>query len=301
MMEFHISRLIRERIDLDDLLFSFSGNVIFANVTASRRLAERLNLINEGGPTSEKIHGAALFAMGLIDELSHALIASYRKKTDPRIHGDAIRFVSANTSTEQLNNLLLTFTDQFPNTAVYRNELTAKDWLLRESEGIQNHEVAFEELTLLWLANTNPAFAPFKVLFDDQTLASTTSYPETISILPDYFKTRPLVETGLGTLLEALRAPMLASPDSLTGQLEYIREHWSPVLGDDQGRLLLAIDVLREEEIAIWMQFHPPGDVKKTLCATATALSGDTQKIIRPLSTNTRHSVPTRLGCPQWS
>ncbi len=260
-MEFHISRLIRERIDLDDLLFSFSGNVIFANVMASRRLAERLNLINEGGPTSEKIHGAALFAMGLIDELSHALIASYRKKTDPRIHGDAIRFVSANTSTEQLNNLLLTFTDQFPNTAVYRNELTAKDWLLRESEGIQNHEVAFEELTLLWLANTNPAFAPFKILFDDQALASTTSYPETISILPDYFKTRPLVETGLGTLLEALRAPMLASPDSLTGQLEYIREHWSPVLGDDQGRLLLAIDVLREEEIAIWMQFHPPGDV----------------------------------------
>lgn len=261
MMEFHISRFIRDRIDLDDLLFSYSGNVIFANVTASRRLAEQLNLMNEGGLTPEKIHGAALFAMGLIDELSHALIATYRRRTDPQVYSDAIRFMSSHTGPKQLDDLLLTFTNQFPNTAVYRNEVTAADWLSRESEGLPNREVAFEELTLLWLANTNPAFAPFKVLFDDTTLISTASYPAVISILPDYFKTRPLVETGLGTLLEALRAPMLASPDSLTGQLEYIREHWAPALGDDMGRLLLAIDVLREEEIAIWMRFHPPGHV----------------------------------------
>ena len=261
MMEFHISRFIRDRIDLDDLLFSYSGNVIFVNVTASRRLAEQLNLMDKGGSASEKIHGAALFAMGLIDELSHALIASYRRRTDPQVYGDAIRFVSAHTGPEQLDNLLLTFTDQFPNTAVYRNELTAAHWLSLGSEGIPNREVAFEELTLLWLANTNPAFAPFKVLFDDQILMSTASYPTAISVLPDYFRTRPVVESGLGTLLEALRAPMLASPDSLTGQLEYIREHWAPALGDDLGRLLLAIDVLREEEIAIWMRFHPPGDV----------------------------------------
>ena len=44
-MEFHISRSIRERIDLDDLLFSFTGNVVFANVMASRKLAERLNAL----------------------------------------------------------------------------------------------------------------------------------------------------------------------------------------------------------------------------------------------------------------
>ena len=52
---------------------------------------------------------------------------------------------------------------------------------------------------------------------------------------------------------------MLASPDSLTGQLDYIREKWSKYLGEDLRRILLAIDVLREEEIAIWLRFHPPG------------------------------------------
>ena len=63
----------------------------------------------------------------------------------------------------------------------------------------------------------------------------------------------------IGSLYDALRAPMLASPDSLIGQLDFIRERWAPFLGDDIKRILLAIDVLREEDLAIWMRFHPPG------------------------------------------
>jgi len=41
-MEFHISRAVREAAKVDDLLFSYSGNVVFANVAASRKLAETL-------------------------------------------------------------------------------------------------------------------------------------------------------------------------------------------------------------------------------------------------------------------
>jgi hypothetical protein len=63
----------------------------------------------------------------------------------------------------------------------------------------------------------------------------------------------------IGSLYDALRAPMLASPDSLTGQLDYIRERWAPYLGDELKRILLAVDVLREEDLAIWMRFNPPG------------------------------------------
>ena len=42
-MEFHISRAVREAAQVDDLLFGYSGNVVFANVSASRKLAEALN------------------------------------------------------------------------------------------------------------------------------------------------------------------------------------------------------------------------------------------------------------------
>ena len=41
-MEFHISRDLRKKLDLDDMLFSFTGNIVFGNVAASRKLAKQL-------------------------------------------------------------------------------------------------------------------------------------------------------------------------------------------------------------------------------------------------------------------
>ena len=260
-MEFHISRAVRERIDLDELLFSFAGNVVFANVTASRKLAERLNALEVSETTPEKVSGASLFAMGLIDELSHALIARYRAEIDPSALSDGLRFLADKVGNAELDSLLLKFVEQFPSVAVFRKDITATEWLKRQSDGLSNREAALEELILLWLANTNPAFAGFRLLFGDDSLKRNTAYSSATASLPTYFEPRARFKGQPASLLDLLRAPSLASPDSLTGQLDYIREHWAAVLGDDLNRVLLAIDVLREEEIAIWMRFHPAGTV----------------------------------------
>src|SRR5215831_10276108 len=142
-MEFHISRSIRERINLDDLLFSYTGNVIFANVGASRKLADRLNALTEIQGSAEKtVTGAALFAMGLIDELSHALIAKYRKGKDPLVLKDGLGFLANGIGSQQRDQLLLTFTKQFPNVAVFRKEITAEEWLDGRTEDLSNEEAA---------------------------------------------------------------------------------------------------------------------------------------------------------------
>jgi hypothetical protein len=259
-MEFHISRAVRESAEIEDLLFSYSGNVVFANVAASRKLAEALNKSRGPNADPEGIYNAgALFAMGLIDELSHALVARYRKQVDPNVLSEAVRWFSAQTEPAHLERLLLTFTEQFPNVAVYRGEISAEEWLKGTTDGVPNREVALEELLLLWIANLNPAFKPFHQLFEDAGLKQQTVYPKVTATFPDFFATRPPVAPEIGSLFEALRAPSLASPDSLTGQLDFIREKWAPYLDEDLRRILLAIDVLREEDLAIWMRFHPPG------------------------------------------
>jgi glycosidase len=259
-MEFHISKAIRDKLDLDDLLFSFSGNVLFANVGAARKLAQRLNEMNGPNPGPEKIVNAgALFAMGLIDELSHALVARYRREKDPAVMSEFVRWVSQLLPPAEVEKLLTTFVKQFPTVAVYRGELSAAKWLTGTTEGVSNREVAFEEMLLLWLANSNPAFTPFRMLFEDALLKQQTSYGGVTTSLPQFFSTRPPIAPNLGSLLDALKAPMLASPDSLTGQLDFISENWSEYLGEDLRKIFLAIDTLREEEVAIWMMFHPAG------------------------------------------
>ena len=55
-----------------------------------------------------------------------------------------------------------------------RGKLTARQWLEGTTEGLPHREAAFEELMMLHLANVNPAFGPFRELFDDRGLTETT-------------------------------------------------------------------------------------------------------------------------------
>jgi hypothetical protein len=257
-MEFHISKAARKRYGVEESLFNYAGNVIFGNLAASRELANRVNTVRkESGDTQNPVHAAALFAMGLIDELSHVMIAQYRQTLDPKVLAEALDWFGKNRKRSDVQKLLLKFTELFPNTPIYRGEQTAEEWLKQTVENFSNREAALEELLLLWLSNLNPAFKPFREFFEDEPLREQTIYSEVTPSFDNYFATRPQFGDA-GTLLDVLRAPMLASPDSLGGQLAFIREQWPKYLGEELRRVLLAIDVLKEEDIAIWLQFHPP-------------------------------------------
>jgi hypothetical protein len=259
-MEFHISRGVRESLDIEGLIFGYTGNVVFANVSASRKLAARLNdALGPDPDSAEIVNAGALFALGMIDELNHALIARYREEVDPSVLADALQAFAQKMGSENVERLLLAFVDQFPNVAVYQGQITATEWLNGTTDGLPHREAALEELMLLWISNINPAFTAFRKLFDDSNLKIGTSYQDVTSGLPEYFHSRPEFAPEVGSLLDALTAPMLSSPGSITGQLEFIRENWPKYLGQNLNRVLLAIDVLREEDVAIWLRFHPPG------------------------------------------
>jgi glycosidase len=259
-MEFHVSREARDRYEFSQKLFSFSGNVVFANLSASREFAFRMNE-RRGADTdpSQTIQPGALYAMGLIDEISHLLVEYYRQRLDPKAVAGALEWFEGRLGKEELDKTIRAFVEQFPTTDVYRKEMSPADWLAGSTEGIPHRAVAFEELMLLWLANANPAFKPFSELFTDHSLTALTRYQQITDGLREFFSTRPPLGSKKQNLIDMLRAPALASPDSLSGQIAYIVEHWAELIGDMLSRLLLAIDVLKEEDIAIWMRFNPPG------------------------------------------
>jgi hypothetical protein len=256
MMEFHISRETRDRYQVRDVLFNFVGNVIFADLASCRELAFRMTEVRAAS-AADPINPGALFAMGLIDEVSHFLVAQYRRNRDPQVTQAALAWFSARVGEDNVEKLLRTFVQEFPNVAVYRGETTIDQWLQGSTDRLSHREAVLEELMLLWLANQNPAFRPFRELYDDKKLAESTAYKQVTAQLGSYFATRPATGMGRGNLIDLLVAPMQASPDSLAGQLAWIRENWAQFLGDNLQKILLATDVLKEEEVAIWMRFHP--------------------------------------------
>jgi glycosidase len=257
-MEFHVSREARDHYEFDQTLFAFSGNVVFANLGASREFAFRMNQRRGAEKDPAKtIHPGALYAMGLIDEMGHALVDYYRQRLDPKVMADALGWFDTRIGKEELDKTILAFVEQFPTAGVYRGEQTTAEWLAGQTDGISHRAVAFEEMMLLWLANANPAFKPFSELFTDQSLTAVTRYQQITVGLRDFFSTRPPLGPKKLNLIDMLRAPALASPDSLSGQIAYIVEHWAELIGASLNRLLMAIDVLKEEDVAIWMRFHP--------------------------------------------
>jgi glycosidase len=258
--EFHIARPARDRYRFSDRLFSVTANVVVADLAASRALADRMNAVLDAAHHPDRaVNPGALNAVGILDEVTHLVLALYRQRRDPRALLDALGWFEARLGRGAFEAALLAFADHFPTTSVYRGLHAAADWLAGETAGTPHRAAALEELITVWLANRNPAFRPFGELFDDEPLAGPTAYPAIGGALREYFQTRPPFGPADQNLIDMLRAPALASPDSLEGQLDYIRRHWADLLGDLLRRLLLATDVLKEEQVAIWMRFHPPG------------------------------------------
>ena len=55
-MEFHVSREARDRYEFSQMLFAFNGNVVFANLGASREFAFRMNERRGGRSGSRPDH-----------------------------------------------------------------------------------------------------------------------------------------------------------------------------------------------------------------------------------------------------
>jgi len=253
-LEFHISRAARDHYQLDQTLFGLNGNVIFTNFHAARQLAQSMNQKRDLISYPERaIRAGQINAMGLIDEILHLVIFEYQRQRNPDVMKTAVDHLLVEISPDQFDQTLLQFIKTFPPLSVYNQEVTANDYLSGETEGFPNRQLLLEELLMLWIANKNPAFSPYNELFDDSDLRQNTPYLHVIDELHDFLDNQPVFGPDHQNLIDLLRSPAVAVPHSISGQLDYIRTRWGYLLGKYLFRLLSSLDLIKEEEKAIYL------------------------------------------------
>jgi glycosidase len=257
MMEFHVSRQARDDLGIEGSLFRSTGNLILPDFRAARKLARRINEKVDAAILPERaVRAGRLNAMALIDEILHDVARLFREQAEPGALAIAYADLERSLGKKALDGLLLAFVDRFPPQAVYEGRQSAAAWLAGgadEKGGPPNRELALEELGLLRLANENPAFEPFRFLFDEALLAvpgspEAEAYEEAVGVIGASFAAMPAFGPDDQDLITMLRSPARAAPYSLPGQLDYIRSRWGLILGERLLRLLGSLDLIREEE-----------------------------------------------------
>ena len=143
--EFHVSRRARDRYQLDDALFTLTGNVVFANFRAARVFVQKMNehrdLVNY---PEQAVKPGQINAMGLVDEVLHHLVATYREEHGADIIGQALAHLEERVGQETLDKTLRQFADSFPTVALYRREVTLDQYLAGETGGVPNRQIVLE-------------------------------------------------------------------------------------------------------------------------------------------------------------
>lgn len=253
--EFHVNKKVRDICEFDGRLYASSGNVVIADMKNIRIFAEKLNtLFDERGEHEKRISAGSLNAMGLIDEIFHYVCMLFRRDKEATAFTTILESLDAQFGKEKVDSLLLDFSNEFPPVEVYQGKITAEEYLAKTALDAgtgkmrSNREQTLEELILLHLANENPAFNPFAILFADTELLKNELYTKTWAVIQKEFKKMPNFGPFNHDLITMLREPVVFSPNSLKGQLDYIRQYWESVLEELLKRLLTGFDTLTEEE-----------------------------------------------------
>ena len=176
------------------------------------------------------------------------MIIIFQQQLSPNTFDLAVEWLDENLKADQVNAVFEAFISKFPPLSVFNKDISLQRYFSDQSGGVFNRKQSLEDLLFIWLGNTNPAAESLRELFDDRPLDQACQYTKVIVQLDQFFDYQPKFGPQDQQLIEMLRSPILASPYSFKGQLEYIATHWNSLLGDLISQLLIGIDLLEEEQ-----------------------------------------------------
>jgi glycosidase len=232
-----------------DLMETWSSRISWLHANSLQKINQKRDLVSF---PEQAVRAGDINALGLIDEILHLVISLYRQSINPQVMVEAYDNLNTKIKDKKLDFTFNRFTEEFPPLSVYLGEVSADAYLMEKIGVMPNKVLTLEELLLLWITNQNPATEPFSELFDDANLMQVTAYRQVIAELSDFFKRQPGFGPDNQDLITMLRSPALVEPNSLAGQLEFIRRKWGYLIGEYLYRLLNSIDLIKEETKAIF-------------------------------------------------
>ena len=221
------------------------------HVHAVQELAYAMNTRRAAeSPDRPAVRPSALLTTALLEDLFRYLIDVYCLEEYPDSMSAALSLTAKKRGAKIVKHPLTAFLELYPPQDEKLAEHYAENIDASAAPGTQAHYVLSRELVLLELAMGNPATEPLRELFDDTELRDRADYRALVGNLEEFYDEQPPF-TRLGMKLFAcLRAPILASPYSLDGQLQFIKTHWRDFLpGRFLKRLTQVEDVLKEETV----------------------------------------------------
>jgi glycosidase len=242
---FHISQKAWEWLDIEALSGDSSSGEPASDIYLVRKLADRFNhKFFSDSHAGSYISEGQLISLGVVEDVLRYVAWSYCDEQIPDVLKRGLEWTTRERGRTIIEQPVSSFSKVFPPHQIVKDD---EDGAPDVGEV---GEVSSREMALLHLAMINPALKPFREFFDDEDLKVHSPYVPLVESLESFFESQPVFKPVGWPLFKCLRAPMLASPDSLEGQLVYIKEHWIDFLPEELiRRLLVATDILKEENL----------------------------------------------------
>ncbi|MHA1104613.1 MAG: alpha-amylase family glycosyl hydrolase [Promethearchaeota archaeon] len=246
-----LSKQARNQYQLEDFSFTHSGNVVFAgDIYSVRKFIQKINQKKDLIRFPELAFKTGNFyGMALIYKIQEHVFELYKNETkSPVLMDDLFNHLNKKFNVKEIDETLKTYIDEFPPESVYNKNLSPIEYLNSVTGETNNRALILEEFIPLWLENNNPSFNPYLEFFNDEKLERGTKYVEIVDEIYNFFEERPKFGPKNQNLIEMLEDPIKMHPYSIREQLEYLLENWGEILGNYTHAILVALDLIREEE-----------------------------------------------------
>lgn len=193
-------------------------------------------------------------AVGLIGRIYLRIINLYLLDSFPTALRKLDKILESEPGSNYSDNTITLFLDHFPTSLSRFSHDRSDEYLLSYLGSPANRHGLYKSFLLIFLADSNQAIRNKDHLFTDPELRQSPHYSTLRTAIFGLFTDQPSFASGGKSLIKFLTEPALLHPDSLYDQLEFIRQNWAPVLGDNYLLTLLkTLDQIKEE------QGHPSG------------------------------------------